>query len=115
MVREVKQLASASNRSQRRQSVSKTGIIVQIGGKIRLPCHVSDMSENGALIRLSSSQGIPNQSLFIDVENRAVHHAEVAWRKTDRVGLKLTRRMSLSNVPQELAYLRVIWLEYAAR
>jgi hypothetical protein len=115
MQREVKQLAGANLRNQKRKAVNRTGIIVHVGGKIRLLCHMNDISENGALIRLPLGRDIPDQSFFIDVEARAVHHADVAWRKAPRFGLKLTNRMSLSDVPEELAYLRMIWIEHAVR
>jgi hypothetical protein len=115
MQREVRRLAGADNRSQKRKPVNKTGIIVHIGGKITQLCHMNDVSENGALIRLPLGRDIPDQSYFIDIEARTVHHADVAWRRAPRFGLKLADRMSLSDDPQELAYLRAIWIEHATR
>jgi hypothetical protein len=101
------------NRHHRRQAVSKTGIIVHVGGKASFACQVTDMSEGGARIRVNTGHEVPEQSFFIDMQARTVQDADVAWKNYPYGGLKLSNRMSLSDVPEEMAYLRKIWFAHA--
>lgn len=105
---------ASNNRRHRRQAVSKTAIIVHIGGKTNFVCHVSDMSDAGARIYISGGHEVPEQSFFIDMHARAVHDADIAWRDYPYSGLKLSNRMSLSDLSEDLAYLRKIWFARAS-
>jgi PilZ domain len=106
---------ASNNRRHRRQAVSKTGIIVHVGGATSFVCQVTDMSEGGARIRVSTGYEVPKQSFFIDMHARAAHDADVAWNGYPYYGLKLSNRMSLSDVAEEFAYLRKIWFAHASR
>lgn len=104
---------TSNNRLHRRQAVSKTGIIVHVGGRMSFVCQIIDMSDAGARVRIRNGHEVPEQSFFTDIHARTVHDADIAWRSYPLCALKLSNRMSLSDVPEETAYLRKIWFARA--
>jgi hypothetical protein len=47
------------------------------------------MSDGGAHVRLNSSHGLPPDFYLAEASKGIVHKAEVAWRTTAGIGLKL--------------------------
>jgi len=75
-------------------------------GQPGLNCLIRDISPQGAQIRLSASQLVPDSCYLIDLKNGAAHHARPVWRKGTLSGLRLDETHALNALPAHLEYLK---------
>ena len=102
---------SERRRRQERRRVLLAGKIVQPDGAV-LDCAIRNRSENGAQIRIRSSQWIPTEFYLIEISSAAAHRAQVSWRTGSLVGLRLSDHLDLSHpTAAVLTRLRQIWLD----
>ena len=52
-------------------------------------CTIDNMSDGGAHVRLTSSHGVPEDFYLVEANRGIIHKAEVAWRTTTGIGLKI--------------------------
>jgi hypothetical protein len=84
--------AAASAKNQRktaRHRVLKEGKVVFGLAQSVVDCTIDNMSDGGAHIRVTSSHGVPEDFYLVEANRGVIHKAEVAWRTTTGMGLKL--------------------------
>jgi len=91
------------HRQSARSRVFRAGTLVQDGD--RFNCLIRDISPQGAQIRLSASQLVPDSCYLIDLKNGSAHHARPVWRKGTLSGLRLDDTHALNALPPHLEYL----------
>ena len=72
-----------------RRRVLKDGKLIFGQGRSVVDCTIDNMSDGGAHVRLSGSHGLPPEFYLAEASRGIVHKAEVAWRTTAGIGLKL--------------------------
>ena len=75
-------------RSQRRR-VLKEGKLIFGKAHSVVDCVIDNMSEGGAHVRINSSHGVPQDFYLVEANRGIIHKAEVAWRTTTGIGLKI--------------------------
>ncbi len=99
-----------------RRRVLLSGKIVYRDGAVSLDCTILDLSDSGARIRIARNQAVPSRFYLINIRNRSVYDAIVAWLNPPQAGVRFAAVYQLgSDLPVELGYLRKLWLECAAR
>lgn len=85
-------------------------------GAFTLDCAIHDLSEGGAKIVLSKRQPLPASLYLIVTKYGVVYRAEVMWSNFPARGLKFTQTYLFgAAVPEELKFLRRLWLDLCAR
>jgi hypothetical protein len=69
--------------------VLKEGKLIFGQGHAVIDCTIDNMSEGGAHIRITSSHGVPQEFYLAEASRGVIHRAEVAWRTTTGMGLRL--------------------------
>ena len=77
------------NRRSPRRRVLKEGKLIFGQGHSVVDCTIDNMSHGGAHIRLVSSHGVPQEFYLAEASRGIIHKAEVAWRSTTGIGLRL--------------------------
>jgi hypothetical protein len=72
-----------------RRRVYKEGKLVFGKTHCIVDCTIDNMSEGGAHVRLTSSHGVPGEFYLVEASRGIIHRAEVAWRTTTGIGLRL--------------------------
>jgi hypothetical protein len=80
--------AKDRRRTQRRR-VLKEGKLVFGKAHSVADCVIDNVSEGGAHIRITSSHGVPQDFYLVEANRGIIHKAEVAWRTTSGIGLKI--------------------------
>ena len=75
-------------RSQRRR-VLKEGKLIFGKAQSVVDCIIDNVSDGGAHVRITSSHGVPQDFYLVEANRGIIHKAEVAWRTTTGIGLKL--------------------------
>ena len=75
-------------RSQRRR-VLKEGKLIFGKAHSVVDCIIDNVSEGGAHVRITSSHGVPQDFYLVEANRGVIHKAEVAWRTTTGIGLKI--------------------------
>ena len=71
-----------------RRRVLKEGKLIFGQAQSVVDCTIDNASEGGAHVRITSSQGVPQQFYLVEASRGAIHKAEVAWRTATGIGLK---------------------------
>jgi hypothetical protein len=71
-----------------RRRVLKEGKLV-FGLQAVIDCTIDNQSDGGAHIRLQSSHGLPDDFYLVEANRGIIHKAEVAWRTTTGMGLRI--------------------------
>jgi len=98
---------AAKGKNQRRSPrwrVFREGKVIFGQGHSIIDCTIDNMSEGGAHIRIASSHGVPQDFYLADASRGVIHKAEVAWRTTTGMGLRLLG--SLEDAAAREAFLR---------
>jgi hypothetical protein len=69
--------------------VLKEGKVIFGKGHAVVDCVIDNDSPAGAHIRISSTHGVPGDVYLVEAARGIIHRAEVAWRTTVGMGLKL--------------------------
>jgi hypothetical protein len=93
-----------NERKSPRRRVLKEGKVIFGQGHSVVDCAIDNMSDGGAHIRLTSSHGLPQDFYLVEASRGIIHKAEVAWRTTTGMGLKLLG--PLEDVAAREAFLR---------
>ena len=72
-----------------RRRVLKEGKLIFGKAQSVVDCVIDNMSEGGAHIRMISSHGVPQDFYLVEANRGIIHKAEVAWRTTTGIGLKI--------------------------
>ena len=72
-----------------RRRVLKEGKLIFGKGHSVVDCTIDNMSDGGAHIRMTSSHGLPHDFYLVEANRGIIHKAEVAWRTTTGMGLRL--------------------------
>jgi hypothetical protein len=72
-----------------RRRVLKEGKLVFGQGHSVVDCTIDNMSDGGAHVRMISSHGVPGDFYLVEASRGIIHKAEVAWRTTTGIGLRL--------------------------
>jgi hypothetical protein len=75
-------------RSPRRRVLKEGKLVFGLGHSV-VDCTIDNMSEGGAHVRLISSHGVPQDFYLVEASRGIIHKAEVAWRTTTGIGLRL--------------------------
>jgi len=76
-------------RRSRRRRVLKEGKLIFGQGHSVADCVIDNVSEDGAHVRITSSHGVPQDFYLVEANRGIIHKAEVAWRTTTGIGLKI--------------------------
>jgi hypothetical protein len=71
-----------------RRRVLKEGKLIFAQAQSVVDCTIDNASEGGAHVRITSSQGVPQEFYLVEASRGVIHKAEVAWRTTTGMGLK---------------------------
>jgi hypothetical protein len=80
---------SKDKRRSPRRRVLKEGKLIFGQGHSVVDCTIDNMSDGGAHVRMISSHGVPGDFYLVEASRGIIHKAEVAWRTTTGIGLKL--------------------------
>ncbi len=94
------------NRLTRRNRSLWRGIIVYSEGRHSFPCTIRDWSDAGARVKFPSGQMFPSVLILVNANTATGHRAEVIWVESTQAGLKFFSAFSMTDVPDDLAYLR---------
>lgn len=72
-----------------RRRVLKEGKLIYGQSQAVVDCTIDNMSDGGAHIRMTSSHGVPEEFYLVEAARGVIHRAEVAWRTTTGMGLRL--------------------------
>jgi len=72
-----------------RRRVLKEGKLIFGQGHSVVDCTIDNMSEGGAHVRITSSHGVPQDFYLVEANRGIIHKAEVAWRTTTGIGLRI--------------------------
>jgi hypothetical protein len=78
-----------NQRKSPRRRVLKEGKVIFGQSHAIVDCTIDNMSEGGAHIRLTSSHGLPEEFYLAEACRGVIHRAEVAWRTTTGMGLRI--------------------------
>ena len=78
-----------NQRKSPRRRVLKEGKLIFGQGHSVVDCTIDNMSDGGAHVRLISSHGLPLEFYLAEASRGIIHKAEVAWRTTTGMGLRL--------------------------
>ena len=82
--------ANGKNQRQRpRRRVLKEGKAIFGQAHSIVDCIIDNESEGGAHIRIANSQGVPQEFYLVEASRGVIHRAEIAWRTTTSIGVKL--------------------------
>lgn len=99
-----------------RPRVLLSGKIVHSGGAYSIDCVIRNISRDGAMITLARHQTLPPDVHLIVVKQGIVHQAKVVWFNYPARGLRFLRTFSLNaDLPDDMRFLRNLWLELSAR
>jgi hypothetical protein len=77
------------DRKNPRRRVLKEGKVVFGQTQAVIDCTIDNQSDGGAHIRLQSSHGLPDDFYLVEANRGIIHKAEVAWRTTTGMGLRI--------------------------
>ncbi len=77
------------DRKKPRRRVLKEGKLVFGQAHSVVDCTIDNQSEGGAHIRVQSSHGVPEDFYLVEANRGIIHKAEVAWRTTTGLGLRI--------------------------
>ena len=77
------------DRKSPRRRVLKEGKVVFGRTQSVIDCTIDNQSDGGAHIRLQSAHGLPDDFYLIEANRGLIHKAEVAWRTTTGMGLRI--------------------------
>lgn len=93
-----------NQRKSPRRRVLKEGKLIFGQGHSVVDCTIDNQSEGGAHIRITSSHGVPEDFYLVEANRGIIHKAEVAWRTTTGMGLRILG--PLEDVAARQAFLR---------
>ena len=81
-----------------------------------LDCTIDNQSDGGAHIRMTSSHGLPEEFYLVEANRGIIHKAEVAWRTTTGMGLRIlgpmedaaAREALLQKIPAQFPIVRPV-------
>jgi hypothetical protein len=77
------------DRKSPRRRVLKEGKVVFGRTQSVIDCTIDNQSDGGAHIRLQSAHGLPDDFYLVEANRGLIHKAEVAWRTTTGMGLRI--------------------------
>ena len=80
---------SKNQRRSQRRRVLKEGKLIFGKAHSVVDCIIDNVSEGGAHVRITSSHGVPQDFYLVEANRGIIHKAEVAWRTTTGIGLKI--------------------------
>ncbi len=108
--------SDTERRPNRRKRSLLHGVIVYADGIHTLDCTIRDLSETGARIVTPKNSQFPSRIFLINVRDRLVYDAGVAWCGATEAGLAFTKVIPLRDgLDPSLSFLKRIWLARAAR
>ena len=85
-------------------------------GAFTLDCTIHDISDGGAKVVLTHLQSLPPVLYLIVVKYCIAYKAQVVWQRFPARGLRFLNTYKLGiDLPEEVSFLRRLWLELAAR
>ena len=78
-----------NQRGSQRRRVLKEGKLIFGKAHSVVDCIIDNVSEGGAHVRITSSHGVPQDFYLVEANRGIIHKAEVAWRTTTGIGLKI--------------------------
>lgn len=75
-------------RSEHRRRALKPGNVLFNGGYNSYGCTVRNLNENGVMVEMESTGGIPSEFDFRIKGDAKKYKAKVIWRETKRMGLQ---------------------------
>ena len=98
--------ASQCQRKSPRTSAFSAGLLVRDGHSEPLNCLIRNISQDGAQIRVSAAQSVPEQGYMINLQSRCVYQTRAVWRRGSLAGLGLDQKIAINNMlPANLEYL----------
>lgn len=92
------------------------GLLVHGNGTFTLDCIVRNISTGGAKVTLAQRQPLPGNIYLIVVKYGLACRAEIAWLSFPARGLRFAdMHFVADSLPQELMFLRQLWLEHCPR
>jgi len=84
------EIAVNEKRSEHRRRVLKTGVMLFNKGYASYGCRVRNLTENGAMVEMGETSGVPSEFDFRMDGQKSVP-AHVVWRTREKLGISFTR------------------------
>lgn len=95
-----------TERGENRQRTLLSGKIVCKTGRQSFDCGVRDLTESGARVKISPGLFFADDCSLVVPHRRIVYDAQVAWRRSNEVGLKFIKSQPLKDTSDPyLSYL----------
>src|SRR5688572_21926222 len=99
-------------RNERRRRVLLFGKISDATGSQVSECAISNLSADGAQVRLPTDQSLPSCVYLIDAKTHAAHLCDIIWHRGDRLGLSFRQTFDLDKpMPDRLGFLKPLLIE----
>ncbi len=103
---------SDERRNERRRRVLLFGKISDATGAHASDCAISNLSADGAQVRLHTDQSLPSCVYLIDAKTHAAHLCDIIWHRGDRLGLSFRQTLDLDKpIPERLGFLKTLLIE----
>lgn len=74
-------------RAEHRRRVLKSGVMLFNKGYASYGCRVRNLSENGAMVEMGDTAGVPSEFDF-RMDGKSVIPASIIWRTRERIGIQ---------------------------
>jgi len=79
-------------------------------------CSIRDLSEGGARVTVPATQPLPSHVYLINLRDGLAYESVVVWKRGSEAGLSFLKTHQVGELGgTELAYLKRLWVERAAR
>ena len=107
---------AVQRRAAERKRALLAGKLSNDDSSLTIDCTIRDISKTGALVELAAPELLPRSLRLLVIKEGVVFDTEVAWRRGNRMGLKLGDRHDLrESTDKQLTVLRAIWSHMALR
>lgn len=95
-----------------RTSAFNAGLLVRDDHSEPLNCLIRNISRDGAQIRASAAQPVPDRGYMVNLKTRCVYQTRAVWRRGSLTGLDLIQTYAIDDsLPAHLEFLRSLFVE----
>ena len=110
------QADGSNHRGHARNRVLLGGLVVSRDGTQTWDCMITDVSENGAKIRLTKGQVIPEHHFLINLKEGVAYESTAEWIRLPLIGLSFSGDHRLEDLTDpKLLFVKRLWQERRRR
>jgi len=81
-------VVETENRAERRRRALKSGNVLFNGGYMSYACTIRNLTDNGAMVEMETTGGIPTEFDFRIKGDARRYKAKIIWREPRKMGLQ---------------------------